>query len=118
MDASDGNTSKTYIANRINFFYFAGVNTSDVSLLAETGSPTLEIGDQVTNVSGSAFIAFIDGLSFGDLNPGSYVASGTSDDAIIFGTVTLNITAVPEPTCLAMFGVAMLGMLRRRRRLS
>ncbi len=84
---------------------------SGTNFAAAGGQLSLQAGDSY-EASGSTTVT---GLSFSDLMPGTYEAFNTSGDTVLFGGVTLNITAVPEPSGL-LFGGVVCGLLAMKKR--
>lgn len=107
QDSSKGNAPYTSTIDAIELEN-ASVNSADLNL---EGSFSIGNGDTFS-ASGSSLVT---GLSFSDLNVGTYTASTSTGDANEFGKATLNIV-VPEPGSLALAGISGLLCLRRRRR--
>ncbi|WP_081480835.1 PEP-CTERM sorting domain-containing protein [Rhodopirellula baltica] len=109
LDASNGNAAYISVLSSVRFDN-DGVDTSDVDLVGD-----FSIGDGDTFLASG--VSLVSGLSFADLNPGTYVTSG--GDASDFGGLTLNVnaSAVPEPSsCLLLSVGGMLSGLCVRRR--
>ena len=87
-------------------------NTNANNLRLEGGAGTTGLGDGDSySVSGSAIV---NSLSFADLNVGTYTS--TSPDASLFGSMTLVVSAVPEPSAFLFGTVVCLATGLRRRR--
>lgn len=107
LDASDGNAAYSSSISGLTFDD-AGDGGSDLDL---SGSFSIGDGDTYT-AAGSSLVT---GLLFTALNPGVYTS--TEGDSADFGSVTLNITAVPEPQSFALLcGIAVFGWTAKRRR--
>lgn len=107
-DASDGGSAFANTYNEITLIN----NPGSKNLRLEGGAGTVGLGDGDTfTVSGSAIV---NSLSFSDLNVGTYTS--TAVDSTLFGSMTLVVSAVPEPSAF-LFGtvVCLAASLRRKR---
>ena len=79
-----------------------------------------DVGPTVNMAALNGLVLNLQDMSFANYNPGTYILdnyyTGYQTD---FGTVTLNIAAVPEPETYAMMlaGLGLLGWVGRRRKL-
>ena len=96
------------------FDSFSMSSNSDGFLVPSNSSamnyPALAAADIVITVSGSATLTLPSGITFDNLNLGTRTSSYSYAES-----VTQSVTGVPEPTSFAMFGIAIVGLSRRRR---
>ncbi len=109
LDASAANTPYTLTYSQISIDN-SGNNASDIDFPLGPGAFSFGADDTYV-ATGSSIVT---GMLFADLNPGTYLS--IAGDSADFGSVTLNIVAVPEPQTVAlMFGVTVLALARVRR---
>jgi hypothetical protein len=86
------------------FYSIAGVNWTDFGLLAEHSTTSYSISIDLSEVTINAPTT----LDFG------FVVGGGGGHTLSVSNVALAVTKVPEPTTLAIFSLAMLGLASRR----
>ena len=109
-DISDGGAPYTKSYGRLTLIS-NNMGSKDLRLEGAGAASVIETGDTYALSSGSAIV---NGLNFSDLNVGTY--SSTMGDSGVFGSMTLVVSAVPEPSAF-LFGtvVCLAASLRRKR---
>jgi hypothetical protein len=104
LSGVDVSTNSNYSNNYSNIDITNGVGSGlDSLFMSGIGLTFLEVGDTYTAMGSS----ILSGISFSDLNVGSYVS--TTNDGVRFGSgnVTLNVVAIPEGNGIVFVGLAM-----------
>ena len=89
-------------------FSFTGLDVFGTTNPVADVSGTFLPGEFVANFGAGHYYAAAQKRNFDDLNPGT--------TTLDFRTARIEVTSVPEPTCLALLGLASIGMASRRRR--